>query len=66
MGEYLVVIMPSAAAELHAITDWYARQNPQIAHQWYAGFRDVIFDLAENPYQHGLSWEHQLFSFDIR
>jgi len=62
---YAVQLTPEAEAQLDKAMAWYFEQDPAVAINWYRGFRKVIFELGENPRNHGLSPENDLFSDEL-
>ncbi|HEV3116138.1 MAG TPA: type II toxin-antitoxin system RelE/ParE family toxin [Gemmataceae bacterium] len=64
--KYLVVVQPSAQAEIEEAYEWTARRAPLTAARWYDGLLKAIESLADNPQRSSLAPEDNYFEEEIR
>jgi plasmid stabilization system protein ParE len=63
---YLVIVQPSAQAEMEAAYEWVAERAPITAARWYNRLLDAIESLADNPERCPLAPEDEYFREEIR
>ncbi|MGD9855818.1 MAG: type II toxin-antitoxin system RelE/ParE family toxin [Planctomycetaceae bacterium] len=61
-----VRLTPEAEAQLDRAMAWYFERDPDIAAEWYRGFRQAIIALAENPHRCSKSPENDQFEDELR
>src|SRR5438046_9658410 len=64
--KYLVVVQPSAQAEIEAAYEWIAERAPRTAIRWYNRLLKAIGSLADNPERCSLAPEDEYFPEEIR
>ncbi|QDT64076.1 type II toxin-antitoxin system RelE/ParE family toxin [Calycomorphotria hydatis] len=64
---YRVVFTPRAERELDQATDWWSENRDHFqAANWYIGFSDKIYGLADNPLLWPVADENDLVDFEVR
>src|SRR5436189_5830088 len=62
----LVVVQPSAQAEMEGAYEWIGERAPLTAVRWYNGLLKAIGSLADNPERCLLAPEDEYFPEEIR
>lgn len=64
---YAVVVTEQAAREIEDAAHWWAcERSAEQAERWYAGIRNAIATLAENPQRCPVAAERHDFSYELR
>jgi plasmid stabilization system protein ParE len=64
---YVVIVTERAASDLKESVEWWSRERSrEQAARWYAGIRQAIDSLANQPERFSLSAENGEFSIELR
>ena len=61
-----VYLTATAEQQMHAAAEWYAKENPDFAANWFNGLLSVIEGIAENPEQFPQARENEQLPVQAR
>ena len=61
-----VFLTDRAVQQLNDAADWYAKQNPQVADEWFNGIIDAIDDIGSDPQRFAPARENDSVPFELR